>query len=214
MDSSVIMGVSCVQVNKGLKKSGLLKRFHDWVSAKASSDQALWALALVSFMESAFLPFPVEAISIPVMLANLRRVWLVALIATAASVAGGALGFLIGLFLFDTLGTLILDMYGLLEKANGMQADFRDWGWIWVMIGGITPVPYKVISIASGMASLSFGTFLLASLISRGIRFSFFACCFWIFGERLQVYLEKNSALISALVLVLMIGGFGVIYFL
>lgn len=190
----------------------MFNNLQKWVADKASSDQALWTLALTSFLESAFIPFPVEAVSIPVMLCNLKRIWLVALIATAASVAGGVLGFVIGMFLFDTLGMWLLQMYGLLESFGRVQAEFREWGWAWVMIGGITPVPYKVISIASGVASLSFATFLAASVISRGIRFAAFACCFWYFGERLQALMVKHGSLVSALVIVLLIAGFLVMF--
>jgi membrane protein YqaA with SNARE-associated domain len=188
----------------------LLKRFQKWVTAKAGTDQALWALALTSFLESAFMPFPVEAVSLPVMMANLRRVWLVALIATTASVTGGALGYAIGLFLFDTVGVWLIKMYGLTDAFQLAQAHFTQWGWTWVMIGGITPMPYKVISIASGVASLSFVTFMAASLVSRGIRFAAFACCFWFFGQRLQVYLERHSGLISFSMILLMLAGFAV----
>ena len=192
----------------------MLERFQKWVIAKASSDQALWALALVSFMESAFLPFPVEAVSIPVMLANLKRIWLVAFIATAASVLGGAVGYVIGYVFFDTVGSWILETYGLLEKATAMQADFREWGWTWVMIGGLTPLPYKVISIAAGMAALSFFSFFAASVLSRGIRFAFFAVCFYFFGERLQEFMQRHRNLVSASVIILLAAGFAVIFLL
>lgn len=190
----------------------MLARLQKWMSDKASTDQALWVLGMVSFLESALIPFPVEAVSIPVMLANIRRIWLVALIATVTSVAGGVLGYTIGMFLFDTLGMWLLRMYGLLEQFGQAQAEFREWGWTWVMIGGITPVPYKVISIASGVASLSFLTFMAASIISRGIRFAAFALGFWYFGERLQVIGEKHGALISAVVILLLIAGFAVMF--
>jgi membrane protein YqaA with SNARE-associated domain len=192
----------------------LLARLQKWVADKASTDQALWVLGMVSFLESALIPFPVEAVSIPVMLANIRCVWLVALIATVTSVVGGMLGYAIGLFLFDTLGMWLLNMYGLLEQFVEVQAEFREWGWTWVMIGGITPVPYKVISIASGVASLSFFTFMAASIISRGIRFAVFALAFWYFGDRLKVMGEKHGGLISAGVILLLIAGFaGMILF-
>ena len=190
----------------------MLERFHQWVREKAATGQALWALAWVSFLESAFLPFPVEAISIPVMLANLKRIWLVALIATLSSVAGGAVGYAIGASLFDTLGIWLLEMYGLMDNAVALQKDYQTWGWTWVMVGGITPLPYKVISIASGMASLSLGSFIAASVISRGIRFAFFAGCFSLFGERLQSFIEDHGSAVSASIFVLLALGFAVIF--
>lgn len=190
----------------------MFKRLQSWVADKAATDQALWTLATASFLESAMVPFPIEALSIPVMLAQVRRVWLVALVATLSSAAGGAVGYLIGMFLFDTLGIWLLKMYGLLDTFAQVQAEFRANGWYWVMIGGITPVPYKVISIASGVAQLSFGVFMAASLLSRGIRFAAFAWCFWLFGERLQVFLEKHAGLVSASVLGLLVAGFGVMF--
>ena len=181
---------------------------------KAATDQALWVLALISFLESAILPFPVEAVSLPVMLANIRRIWLVAFIATIASVLGGIVGYAIGRLFFDNVGIWILNMYGLLDRAIELQADYRNWGWTWVMLGGITPLPYKVISIASGMASLSLSSFIAASLISRGIRFAFFAFCFHFFGERLQLFMRKHGRAISILVIVLLVVGFALILFL
>ena len=144
---------------------------------------ALRSVALVSFAESAILPIPVDAVTLPVMLADRRRAWRVAWIATLASVLGGAVGYGLGLLLYDTLVT-------------------------WLIVGAVTPIPYKLIAIASGVEQLDFALFLAISLVGRGGRFLAFAALAWHFGDRLRRLLDRHAALAGWLALLLLVGGF------
>lgn len=175
---------------------------------KAGTRRALWVLAAVSFSESALLPLPVDAVVIPLMLADRRKVWRVALIATLASVAGGAAGYAIGMFLYETLGRWLIDLYGLHESFIGLQEDLGRTGWLWVVVGGISPLPYKLVAIACGLLKFSFPMFLAVSAASRGVRFLAIGLFFRHFGPRLRVFMDRNGPLVGWSMLLLLAGGF------
>ena len=140
----------------------VLRRLYDWVMAMAGKRHAIWALASVSFAESAFFPIPPDILLIPMVLADRRRAWRIAGVCTLASVLGGLLGYAIGLWLFDAVGQPLLEFYGSEEKFSQFQHYYNEWGgWI-VGAGGFTPLPYKVITIASGLTKLDIGIFILA----------------------------------------------------
>jgi membrane protein YqaA with SNARE-associated domain len=180
----------------------------------AGRPAARWVLAAVSFSESAFLPLPVDAVSIPLMLADRRSIWWVVLIATVTSVAGGMVGYVIGRFLFDTVGQWLIDLYGLQSQFTAFQSYFAEMGWLIVIIGGLTPLPYKVIAIASGLGRFDLWAFLLFSILSRGVRFSVLGLLFWWFGPPIKDFIDKNLALAGWIVLILLVGGFALLYFL
>jgi membrane protein YqaA with SNARE-associated domain len=186
----------------------VFQRIYQWVMAKAGTRQAVWVLAVVSFSESALLPLPVDAVVIPLMLADRQRVWRVALIATLASVAGGAAGYAIGMFLYETLGRWLIDFYGLGDSFLGLQEDLGRTGWAWVAVGGISPLPYKLVAIACGLLKFSFPMFLAVSAASRGIRFLVIAVLFHQFGPRMRVFLDNNGPLVGWSMLLLLAGGF------
>ncbi len=185
-----------------------LRALYEWTLRQAASPYALWILALIAFIESSIFPLPPDILLIPMVLAMRDRAWLLACICTAASVAGGMAGYGIGAFLYESLGQPILELYGKLEKFKSFQAMYNEWGaWI-VMMGGLTPFPYKVITIASGVTGLNIVTFTLFSVISRGLRFFLITWLLWRFGTPIKAFIERYLGLLTILFFVLLIGGF------
>jgi len=185
-----------------------MRALYEWTMDLASHRHARWGLAVVSFVESSVFPIPPDIILIPMILAQRTMAWIYATICTLSSVAGGVMGYAIGYFLFDTVGTAILDFYGKGEEFSTFQAQYNEWGvWI-VLIAGLTPFPYKIITIASGVTALNFPVFIIASLVARGIRFFAVAALLWYFGEPIRAFIDKYFGPISIAFVALLIGGF------
>jgi membrane protein YqaA with SNARE-associated domain len=181
---------------------------YDWTMAQATRPYALWTLALVSFVESSIFPIPPDVLLIPMVLAARHRAWLIAGVCTVASVLGGFLGYAIGALLFETLGQPILEFYGYLDKFAEFQARYNEWG-AWIVFGaGLTPFPYKVITIASGVTLLDPVTFGIASVLARGLRFFAVAALLWWFGEPIRLFIERNLGWLTVLFFVFLFGGF------
>lgn len=186
----------------------MLRRLYDWTMGLAAHRNAGWALAGVSFAESSIFPIPPDALLIPMILAKRAMAWVYAAICTAASVAGGLAGWLIGAFLFDTVGRAVLQFYGYTEEFATFAERYNAYGaWI-VLIAGVTPFPYKVITIASGATGLSLGVFMVASLLARGLRFYVVAALLWWLGPPVREFVEKRLGLLFTLFVILLIGGF------
>ena len=186
----------------------MLRKLYDWVMAMARKRHAIWWLAGVSFAESAFFPIPPDILLVPMVLANRRRAWRIAAVCTLASVMGGLLGYAIGLWLFEALGRPLLEFYGSENKFSQFQAYYNEWGaWI-VGAGGFTPLPYKVITIASGVTKLDIGIFILASVVSRGLRFYIEAALLWRFGEPVREFIERHLGKLALLLFVVLVGAF------
>lgn len=191
-----------------------MRALYEWTMDLAAHKHARWGLALISFVESSVFPIPPDIILIPMVLAQRAMAWVYATICTLSSVAGGVMGYAIGYFLFDTVGTAILDFYGKAEEFSTFQAQYNEWGvWI-VLIAGLTPFPYKIITIASGVTALNFPVFIVASLIARGIRFFAVAALLWYFGEPIRAFIDKYFGLLSIVFVVLLIGGFALLKYL
>lgn len=189
----------------------MLRWLYDRTMALAGHRHANWALGAVSFVESSVFPIPPDVMLIPMVLAQRHKALLIAVICTVASVLGGLLGYAIGLYLFDTIGQPILDFYGYGEKFASFQGRYNEWGvWI-VLIAGLTPFPYKVITIASGVTGLSLPVFLIASIVARGLRFSIVTALLWYFGAPIRDFIERYLGLLFTLFMVLLIGGFAVV---
>ena len=186
----------------------MLKRLYDRTLAIAAHRHALPGLAAVSFVESSVFPIPPDVLLIPMVLADRARAWLIALVCTVASVLGGLLGWVIGYYLFDTVGQAVLEFYGYTDKFRDFQAFYDEWGFWFVMAAGFTPFPYKVITITSGVLSLNPLVFLLASVISRGGRFYLECALLWYFGPPIRRFIEKNLGPLTVLFLALLFGGF------
>ena len=191
-----------------------ITRLYDWTMDLAARPRALWLLALVSFAESSFFPIPPDVMLIPMVLAAPTRAWRIAAVCTIASVLGGGFGYAIGIAAFETLGRPVLDFYGYMHKFEDFQALYREWG-IWIVsAGGFTPLPYKVITITSGVMQLDVFTFMVVSLASRGLRFFIVAALLWYFGEPIRRFIEANLGLLATLFFALLLGGFVVIRFI
>ena len=172
------------------------------------------ALALVSFAESSFFPLPPDVLLVPMILARPRRAWLIAAVCTTASVVGGYVGYAIGFFLFDALGRPLLEFYHAMDKYEAFKAAFAEWGaWI-IVIKGLTPIPYKLVTIASGAAQFDLVAFTLASIVSRGLRFFLLAALLWRFGEPIRDFIERRLMLVTSLLAAALVGGFVVLRYL
>ena len=186
----------------------MLRPLYDWTMRLAGHRHALWAIAAISFIESSVFPIPPDIMLIPMVLAARRQAWKIAAVVTISSVLGGLAGYGIGFFLFETVGRPLLAFYGYLEKFGEFSQMYEAHGaWI-VFTAGITPFPYKVITIASGVVSLSLPTFILASVLSRGLRFFIEAALLWRFGEPIREFIERRLGLLFTVFVVLLIGGF------
>ena len=180
----------------------------------AEHPRALWVLALVSFAESSFFPIPPDLLMIPMIIAAPHRAFLIAGVCLVSSVLGGLAGYGIGAFAFDQVGRPILEALGKVDRIEDFNARFNDLGFWPVLIAGLTPFPYKVITIMSGWTGLPLGTFIVTSIIARGIRFFLVAGLLWKFGEPIRAWIEKRLGIALSLFLVVLLGGFYLIKFL
>jgi membrane protein YqaA with SNARE-associated domain len=192
----------------------MLRRLYNWTLDLAGHRRATPALAAVSFIESSVFPIPPDVLLIPMVLADRTKAFRIAFICTAASVLGGLLGYAIGVFLFEEVGRPMLEFYGYAPKFADFQAKYNEWGAWAVFIAGVTPFPYKVITILSGVTSLDIFVFTMASVAARGVRFYLVAALLWKYGEPIQGFIEKYMGLLFALFCVLLIGGFVAIRFI
>jgi membrane protein YqaA with SNARE-associated domain len=186
----------------------MLERVYTQTLALAASRYATAALALVAFAESSFFPLPPDLLLIPMILARPRRAFLLAGLCTVMSVLGGFLGYAIGYFLFDAIGRPILEFYHAMGRYDALKAAFAQWGvWI-IIIKGLTPIPYKLVTIASGVAQFPIVPFALASLVSRSLRFFLLAALLWRFGEPVREFIERRLMLVTSLFAAALVGGF------
>ncbi len=191
----------------------MLRRLYDWTMSLAQSPHALWALAIVSFIESSVFPIPPDVLLIPLIIARPNRAWLIAGICTLASVLGGAFGYLIGWGFFEQIGRPVLEFYGKDARFEEFSTTYNNWGAWAVLIAGVTPFPYKVITILSGVTGLNFGVFMVASILARGLRFFLIAALLRRFGEPIREFIEERLGLVFTVFMVALVGGFVAIGF-
>jgi membrane protein YqaA with SNARE-associated domain len=192
----------------------VLRRLYDWTMGLAGHRHALWVLAAIAFIESSVFPVPPDVLIIPMVLAARARAWRIALVASVASVLGGGLGYLIGAALFETLGQPLLEFYGMMGSFQEFQQAYQDSGFLIVFGAGFSPFPYKVITIASGVAGLDPVTFMVASAVSRTARFFLVAALLWKFGPPIRVFIDKYLPYLAGAFVILLIGGFVAIRYL
>lgn len=192
----------------------MLRRLYDWTMGFAGHPHALWVLAIVSFAESSVFPIPPDVLMIPMILARPSRAWVIAGVCLIASVLGGLLGYAIGYFAFEEIGRPIFEALGKVERIEQFNEQFNDFGFWPVLIAGLTPFPYKVITIMSGWTGLPLGTFIVTSIIARGLRFFIVAALLWKFGAPIKDFIEKRLGLMFTLFVLLLGGGFYVLRFL
>jgi len=173
----------------------LLRRLYDWCVDAAHKPHAMWIMGGVAFAESSFFPVPPDVMLIPMALAHPRRAYVMAAWCTAASVLGGMLGYAIGAVLYDSVGGWLIHLYGYGDKVETFREAYARWGALIILLKGLTPIPYKIVTITSGFAGYNFGLFILFSIIARGIRFFFLAFLLHRYGERARHIIEKRLGL-------------------
>ena len=188
-----------------------MRRLYEWTLGLAAHPHALFALWLVAFVESSVFPIPPDVVMIPMILAVREQAWKIATIATVGSVLGGLFGYGLGAFLFAQVGQPVLEFYGRAESLDEFRAGYQDWG-AWIVFGaGVTPFPYKVITIASGAMDLNLGVFTVSSVLARGARFFMLAGLLWFFGVPIRAFVEKYLNILAVLFFALLFGGFALI---
>jgi membrane protein YqaA with SNARE-associated domain len=186
----------------------MFNRFYHWILSLAESEHAPAALAAMAFAESSFFPIPPDVILVPMSLAKPQRAWRYALICTVASVAGGALGYAIGALLYDTLGQWLIHAYGYGDRVAALKETYARWGALVILIKGLTPIPYKLVTIVSGLLGYNFAIFLALSALTRGARFFILAGALNLFGDPLRAALERHFALFMGILAATIIAGF------
>ena len=186
----------------------MLRRLYERTMAQAESPHALKVLAAVAFIESSVFPIPPDVLMIPMILAAPRRAWLIALTATVFSVLGGLFGYAIGYFFWESLGEPILTALGKADSMAEFGARFNGVGFWAVLIAGVTPFPYKVITIMSGWTAMPLATFVVTSIIARALRFFVVAALLRTFGSPIREFIERRLGLAFTAFAVLLLGGF------
>ena len=187
---------------------GMLRRIYDWCIDAAHKPYALWIMGAVSFAESSFFPVPPDVMLIPMSLARPQRAWLYASLCTATSVLGGLLGYAIGALLYDSIGHWLISFYGLGDKVEAFRAGYAEYGaWI-ILLKGLTPIPYKLVTITSGFANFNIWLFVALSVIARGGRFFMVAILLNRYGEWIRVRIERHLGLWVALGAGVLVAGF------
>jgi membrane protein YqaA with SNARE-associated domain len=191
-----------------LHRGAMLKRIYDWCIDAAHKPYALWIMGAVSFAESSFFPVPPDVMLIPMSLARPQRAWLYAAICTVTSVLGGVVGYAIGALLFDSLGQWLIQVYGLADKVDAFRASYAEWGAVIILLKGLTPIPYKLVTITSGFAGYNILLFILCSIVARGGRFFVVAILLNRYGDWIRVRIERHLGLWVALGAIVLVLGF------
>ena len=191
-----------------LHRGAMLKRIYDWCIDAAHKPYALWIMGAVAFAESSFFPVPPDVMLIPMSLARPQRAWVYAAICTATSVLGGLLGYAIGALLFDSVGHWLIEVYGLGGKVDAFRASYAEWGAVIILLKGLTPIPYKLVTITSGFAGYNIVLFVLCSIVARGGRFFAVAILLNRYGEWIRVRIERHLAFWVFILIAVLVAGF------
>ena len=191
-----------------------LKRTYNWTLEKAQHKNAKWYLSLISFAESSFFPIPPDILLIPMALASKARALFYAFMCTLFSVLGGILGYVIGYFFYNSVGIYIVDFYHLENSFNIFEDYYKEFGILIVLGAGITPFPYKFITIASGVFGLNIFLFIIVSIIGRGLRFYLIAILLYFFGEKIKLIIDKYFNFLTIVFFILLVGSVFIIRFL
>ncbi len=191
-----------------------LKKTYNWTLEKAQHKNAKWYLSLISFAESSFFPIPPDILLIPMALASKARALFYAFMCTLFSVLGGILGYAIGYFFYNSVGIYIVDFYNLENSFNIFENYYKEFGILIVLGAGITPFPYKFITIASGVFGLNIFLFIIVSIIGRGLRFYLIAILLYFFGEKIKLIIDKYFNILTIVFFILLVGSVFIIRFL
>ena len=186
----------------------MFKNLYLWTLALAESPRAPYALAAIAFAESSFFPIPPDVILVPMSLAKPKQAWAYALICTIASVLGGMLGYAIGALLYDTVGVWLIGLYGYGTKIDALKVFYDQYGAWFILLKGLTPIPFKLVTIVSGLLRYDFPLFVLLALVTRGARFFILSVLMQYFGEPIKKLLEKYFGWFLALIALTIVFGF------
>ena len=184
-----------------------MRGLYNWTLALAASPRAVPALAAVSFAESSFFPIPPDVVLVPMALAKPQKAWWYAFVCTVASVLGGIVGYFIGYLLYDTVGAWLIKLYGYDDKIETLRAFYGQCGWAFILIKGLTPIPFKLVTIASGLLGYNLPLFILLAALTRGTRFFLVAAALNAWGDKLRPLIEKHFPLFIFGVLALAVAG-------
>jgi len=188
-------------------KPGLIRKLYDWMMRNAKGRNAWGALAGFTFAEASFFPIPTDIMLIPMVMADRERAWLLGAWCTLWSVLGGIFGYAIGYFLFESLGQWLINIYGMAHSMESFHAWYEKYGaWV-ILIKGASPIPYKLVTIASGFAQYSFAMFVLLSIFTRGARFMLVAGLLKWKGEQARQFIEKRLELSLFVFLIVVVAG-------
>jgi membrane protein YqaA with SNARE-associated domain len=191
----------------------MLRRIYDWCIAAADKRYAPWLMGAVSFAESSVFPIPPDTMLIPMSLARPEKAWGFATLCTLTSVAGGLLGYVIGAYLYDTVGHWLIQMYGYGDKVEAFREAYARYGTLIILLKGVTPIPYKIVTITSGFAGYNIWLFIIFSFIARGMRFYLTAFLLNRYGARARALIEKRLTFwFTVSVLVLLVGIVAAVY--
>ncbi|HEY0291707.1 MAG TPA: YqaA family protein [Hansschlegelia sp.] len=189
----------------------MLRRLYAWTLSLAAGPRAEAALAGVSFAEASFFPLPPDILLVPMILARPERAYRLAILCGISSTLGGLLGYAIGALLYDSLGLWIIQVYGYADKMDSFRHAYNDYGlWI-ILLKGLTPIPYKLVSIVSGFAGYNVFLFFVLTAISRTLRFLAVAWLLKRYGEPVREFIEKRLEIAAILMLVFVVGGFALV---
>jgi membrane protein YqaA with SNARE-associated domain len=192
----------------------MMRNIYDWMMRTAASPRAPWALGFVSFIESSFFPIPPDVMLIPMIMSRREKAWWYATIATVTSVFGGLLGYAIGYYFYETVGLPILKFYGKEHALDTFIAFVHDYGVPAVIIKGATPIPFKVVTIAAGVAKMDLAAFIGAAIIARAMRFYLVAALLYFFGEPIRDFIERRLTLVTTVFVVVLVSGFVAVKYL
>ena len=189
----------------------MIKALYDWTMRLGTSKYGFYGLLFIAFIESSFFPIPPDILLIPMVLSARTKAFKFAFWATVASVAGGMLGYAIGMFGYEVIGKPLLAFYNYQDQFEVFKDKFNEWGAWAVFVTGVTPFPYKVITITSGVTGLDFFTFMITSVAARGARFFLVAGLLYYFGKPIKIFIEKYLGILAIVFCVLLIGSFALI---
>lgn len=189
-------------------KKSMTKRLYEWVLHWADTPYGEPALFGLAVIESSFFPIPPDPLILALGVAKPQRALWYSTLCTVGSVIGGALGYAIGYFFIESIGMKIIEFYGLAAKYSDIQHLYEEWNAVVVLVAGVSPIPYKVFTIAAGAFEVSFVTFILASIAGRGARFYAEGALIYWCGEPIRDFIERYMNIIAWLFAIMLVGGF------
>ncbi|MGN6515565.1 MAG: YqaA family protein [Rhizomicrobium sp.] len=183
-----------------------LRGIYTWTMRQAESRFAWWIMAAIAFAESSFLPLPPDVMLVPMTLARRDRAFLLAAWCTFWSVAGGALGYTIGSLLYNSVGIWLINAYGMASDVQAFSVCYKHNAPL-ILLQGLTPIPYKLVTISAGFAHLGLLLFMVLSAVTRGARFFAEATLLYFFGAKVKYYLDKYLEIALVTFLVLIVAG-------